>query len=67
LFLHHPLILRADGRKLSKSDRDTGIRDLRAAGWSVERVLGAAASVLGLTRGEPASMAALTERLGTKP
>ena len=66
LFLHHPLILRADGRKLSKSDRDTGIRDLRAAGWSVERVLGEAGAVLGLTRGEPASMASLTERLGTK-
>ena len=38
-FLHHPLVLRPDGEKLSKSNRDTGIRELRAAGWSAERVL----------------------------
>lgn len=63
MFLHHPLILRADGHKLSKSNRDTGVRDLRAAGWRVERVLGEAAAVLGLTRGEPASMAELVERV----
>lgn len=63
LFLHHPLILRPDGRKLSKSNRDTGIRDLRAAGWSVERVLGEAAAPLGLTHGEPASMEDLVRRL----
>ena len=25
--------------KLSKSDGDTGVRDLRAAGWSAEAVL----------------------------
>lgn len=37
-FAHHPLIMKAPGQKLSKSDRDTGIRDLRAAGWSPERV-----------------------------
>ncbi len=30
-FLHHPLILGADGEKLSKSRRDTGLRELRAA------------------------------------
>jgi len=42
-FLHHPLLLRPDGSKLSKSNRDTGVRDLRAAGWSPERVLGEAA------------------------
>ena len=33
-YLHHPLILKADGRKLSKADRDTGIHQLRAAGWT---------------------------------
>jgi glutamyl-tRNA synthetase/glutamyl-Q tRNA(Asp) synthetase len=33
-FLHHPLIRKAGGAKLSKSDRDTGVRDLRDAGWS---------------------------------
>jgi glutamyl-tRNA synthetase/glutamyl-Q tRNA(Asp) synthetase len=48
LFLHHPLILRRDGSKLSKSDGATGLRDLRAAGWSAERVLGEAAFLAGL-------------------
>ena len=41
-FLHHPLIRRADGRKLSKSDADTGVRDLRAAGWTPARIIAAA-------------------------
>jgi glutamyl-Q tRNA(Asp) synthetase len=31
-FLHHPLIRKSSGAKLSKSDDDTGVRDLRAAG-----------------------------------
>jgi glutamyl-tRNA synthetase/glutamyl-Q tRNA(Asp) synthetase len=31
-FLHHPLILKASGQKLSKSDGDTAIRDLRRRG-----------------------------------
>jgi glutamyl/glutaminyl-tRNA synthetase len=31
-FLHHPLIRKASGAKLSKSDGDTGIAELRAAG-----------------------------------
>jgi glutamyl/glutaminyl-tRNA synthetase len=42
-FLHHPLILRPDGSKLSKSSNDTGIRELRAAGWSPEAVRSVAA------------------------
>jgi glutamyl-Q tRNA(Asp) synthetase len=33
-YRHHPLIRDADGRKLSKSDRSTGLRELRAAGHS---------------------------------
>ena len=33
-FLHHPLIRSAGGAKLSKSDGDTGVRDLRVAGSS---------------------------------
>lgn len=32
LYRHHPLILGADGRKLSKSERSTGIHALREAG-----------------------------------
>ena len=31
-FAHHPLIRRPDGRKLSKADGATAVRDLRAAG-----------------------------------
>jgi glutamyl/glutaminyl-tRNA synthetase len=31
-FLHHPLIMKAPGQKLSKSDGDTAIRDLRRKG-----------------------------------
>ncbi len=63
LFLHHALITHPGGEKLSKSNRDTGIRDLRAAGWSVERVLGQAATVLGLTEGEPVDQAEIIARI----
>ena len=38
VFLHHPLIMKSATQKLSKSDRDTGVRDLRAAGMTAERV-----------------------------
>jgi glutamyl/glutaminyl-tRNA synthetase len=48
VYLHHPLVYRGDGLKLSKSDGDTGLRDLRAAGWTPERVLGEAARLGGL-------------------
>jgi glutamyl/glutaminyl-tRNA synthetase len=37
--MHHPLVMKSPDQKLSKSDGDTGIRDLRAAGWSREDVL----------------------------
>jgi glutamyl/glutaminyl-tRNA synthetase len=62
-FLHHPLIMRSDGQKLSKSNRDTGIRDLRSAGLSVESVLGQAAAALELTRGEPIDHERIVERI----
>ena len=42
-FLHHPLIRRPDGSKLSKSAGDTGVRDLRAAGASPAEVRALAA------------------------
>ena len=48
VFAHHPLILKPGGEKLSKARRDTGLRDLRAAGWTAERVLGEAAHRGGL-------------------
>jgi glutamyl/glutaminyl-tRNA synthetase len=37
-FLHHPLIMKSADQKLSKSDNDTGVRDLRARGWTSEQV-----------------------------
>jgi glutamyl/glutaminyl-tRNA synthetase len=33
-------------QKLSKSDGDTGVRDLRAAGWTPERVIARAARAM---------------------
>ncbi|HEU4672358.1 MAG TPA: glutamate--tRNA ligase family protein [Candidatus Limnocylindrales bacterium] len=47
-FAHHPLVLRPDGSKLSKSTGDTGVRELRAAGWAPEAAVGAAAAAIGL-------------------
>ena len=38
-FAHHPLVMKTPTQKVSKSDGDTGVRDLRAAGWSREQVL----------------------------
>lgn len=38
-FLHHPLIMKSATQKLSKSDGDTGVRELRARGWSAADVI----------------------------
>jgi glutamyl-tRNA synthetase/glutamyl-Q tRNA(Asp) synthetase len=46
-FLHHPLIRRADGSKLSKSAGDTGVRELRAAGRTRGEVIAMAAAATG--------------------
>ncbi len=43
-FFHHPLIMKSPNQKLSKSDRDTGVRDLRANGWSPGDVIAAVQS-----------------------
>lgn len=45
-FMHHPLIMKSPTQKLSKSDGDTGVRDLRAAGWTPERVIAKAARAM---------------------
>jgi glutamyl/glutaminyl-tRNA synthetase len=42
-FVHHPLVMKTPEHKLSKSDRDTGVRDLRALGWSATDMLAYAA------------------------
>jgi glutamyl-Q tRNA(Asp) synthetase len=54
-FLHHPLILKPGGEKLSKGNRDTSVRDLRAAGVSRERVLRRAAEAVGLQQATTSS------------
>ena len=39
VFLHHALLMKSPAQKLSKSDGDSGIRDLRAKGWTPEQVI----------------------------
>ena len=51
VFAHHHLIMKSPTQKLSKSDGDTGIRDLRAAGWSRDRVLEAAIGMMSASSG----------------
>lgn len=43
VFAHHALVMKSSNQKLSKSDRDTGVCDLRAAGWTPAQVIGHAA------------------------
>jgi glutamyl-tRNA synthetase/glutamyl-Q tRNA(Asp) synthetase len=47
-FAHHPLLMKSATEKLSKSDGDTGIADLRAAGMAPGEVIGRAAWQIGL-------------------
>ena len=48
VFIHHPLILKPSGEKLSKAAGDSGVRDLRAAGFTAADVIGQAAVAVGL-------------------
>lgn len=41
-YLHHALIMKSAQQKVSKSDGDTGVRDLRARGWTAAQVKEAA-------------------------
>jgi glutamyl-tRNA synthetase/glutamyl-Q tRNA(Asp) synthetase len=52
-FAHHPLVMKSPTEKLSKSDGDTSVRDLRAAGWSPADVL---AQARGLAPGTKARL-----------
>ena len=47
-FMHHPLVMKSPTQKISKSDGDAGVRELRASGWTAARVIGHAASLVGL-------------------
>ena len=46
-FVHHRLIRRPDGSKLSKSSGDTGVRELRMAGHTAADVIAIAATAVG--------------------
>ena len=48
VFLHHPLVFKPSGDKLSKSSGDTSVRELRAAGLTAADVIGRAAAAVGL-------------------
>ena len=62
-FLHHPLIRRVSGQKLSKAEGDTAVRSLLDAGATPAELLGRAARLTGLQADEtpiaPAGLAAL--------
>jgi glutamyl-Q tRNA(Asp) synthetase len=64
-FLHHPLVMKSTSQKLSKADRDSGIRELRANGWRPAAVIGRAAAIAGLIDDEreiaAAEVATLTQ------
>ena len=45
-FLHHGLIMKTPDQKLSKSDGDTGVRELRARGWTRADVIARALSLV---------------------
>jgi glutamyl/glutaminyl-tRNA synthetase len=62
-FAHHPLVMKSETQKLSKSEGDTGIRDLRAAGWSPGRIIGQAAHLVGLAPADAEISAAETVTL----
>jgi glutamyl-Q tRNA(Asp) synthetase len=69
VFLHHPLIRKESGAKLSKASGDSGVRELRVGGASPEAVLGEAAWRTGLLpRAQPlrASELASLFRSGVK-
>lgn len=72
VYVHHPLILRPDGRKLSKSGGDTGVREWRARGASPEEVIGLAAHGAGLIPaprpvGAPEAAALIAPGSGRRP
>jgi glutamyl/glutaminyl-tRNA synthetase len=46
-FAHHRLVRDPDGRKLSKSSGDTGVRELRTSGHSADEVVAMAAAAIG--------------------
>ena len=65
-FMHHGLVRNAAGEKLSKSNGDTGLRELRAAGVTSEQAIGralAAAGLMAVERPVPAGALAALFRI----
>ena len=52
LFLHHPLVRRVSGQKLSKAERDTAVREMLDAGATPAQLFGRAARLAGLRQDE---------------
>jgi len=52
LFLHHPLVRRVSGQKLSKAERDTAVREMLDAGATPAELFGRAARLAGLRSDE---------------
>lgn len=48
VYAHHPLVMKSPAQKLSKSNGDTGVRDLRSVGQSAAEIIGRAAHLAGL-------------------
>jgi glutamyl-tRNA synthetase/glutamyl-Q tRNA(Asp) synthetase len=66
VFLHHPLIVKPGGEKLSKASGDSGVRELRRAGIQAPEVVGRAAAAVGLIAAPRAVEAARVDALFTR-
>ncbi|MFT4201832.1 tRNA glutamyl-Q(34) synthetase GluQRS [Gordonia sp. (in: high G+C Gram-positive bacteria)] len=67
-YWHVPLVVNADGRRLSKRDGAVTLADLAAQGVSTQRVVDAMARSLGLAgEGESVTAAVMLERFGFDP
>jgi glutamyl/glutaminyl-tRNA synthetase len=70
-FLHHPLIRRVSGQKLSKAEGDTAVRFLLDEGRKPAELFGLAARLAGLQADEspidPADLAALFRAAPFRP
>ena len=65
-FLHHPLVRRTSGQKLSKAERDTAVREMLDAGATPAALFGRAARLAGLRAGDaPIEPSALGELFGS--
>ena len=64
-FYHHPLIRKPGGAKMSKSDGDSGVRELRARGLAPDALLGEAAAAVGLiAEAQPLELGSLDALFG---